>query len=156
MGAVDERLARIEARLELSDLVGRYCRLVDGRDYAGVAALFAADASFHYPGGSAARADLEEFFAGQLTQYEATYHYTHAHLVELAGDDAASGSVDAHAEHAVDGACVVAGIRYEDEYVRDAGEWRFGRRTLQIRYFLPVDKLGTAYRHSSRFPRPTA
>jgi hypothetical protein len=148
-----DRLERIEARLELSDLVARYCRLVDGRDFPGVAALFTADASFHYPGGAATRPELEEFFAAQLLRYDATYHYTHAHLVELTGESTATGSVDAHAEHALEGNCVLAGIRYEDEYVREAEGWRFGRRTLQIRYFLPADRLATAYRHSAGFPR---
>jgi hypothetical protein len=49
---------------------------------------------------------------------------------------------------------VVAGIRYDDRYVREDGRWLLNARTLQIRYFLPWEKFADRYRHNPAFPSP--
>jgi hypothetical protein len=154
---VADRLDRIEARFELQDLVAAYFHAVDARKFDELVSLFLPDAEFRHPGGSVrGAAALESFYREQLARWPATYHYSHAHVVEL-GEGTATGLVDAHAEHADEGTCVVAGLRYEDRYARDAGRWRFAARTLHIRYFLPWEKLGTSYRHSASFAAaPTA
>ena len=91
------------------------------------------------------RCGSPEEAAGAL---ESTYHYVHSQVVEVLGGDRASAVVDAHAEHAMDGTCVLAGIRYVDAYHRAPGGWRFQERELRIRYFLPWQKLGQRYQHS--------
>jgi hypothetical protein len=91
-----------------------------------------------------------------LGRYEATYHYVHSQVVDGLRPGAARAIVDAHAEHALDGSCVLAAIRYADVYRRGPDGWRFAERELQIRYFLPWQKLGTRYRHSELFPRMDA
>lgn len=153
--SMEERVGRIEARIALADLANRYCRLLDHGRFDAVAALFTEDAVFSYPGGSVRGRDvLPSFFAEQLGRYEAWWHYLHGHVVDILDDATAVGSVDAHAEHAQDGACVVAGIRYDDRYRRDGDDWRFSARALQIRYFLPWEKFQHRYRHNAAFPPP--
>jgi ketosteroid isomerase-like protein len=149
---LEERLAQVEARFALGDLVARYFDCVDRRDVAGVVADFAPDGEFSYPGGSArGRADLHAFWSANL-RWDFTYHYPHAHVVRFTGPTIASGYVDAHAEHQQDGGCVVAALRYVDEYVLRDGRWVFQRRDLRFRYFLPVEKLSTpSYRLSATF-----
>lgn len=154
---VAERLERLEDRAALGELVVRYFHAVDARAFDALVGLFLADGEFRHPGGAVrGAAELEAFYREQLARWPATYHYGHGHVVEIAGDRA-RGLVDAHAEHVEDGTCVVAGLRYEDEYARTPEGWRFAARTLHIRYFLPWEKLGAAYRHSARFAEaPTA
>lgn len=158
MSALEARLARIEARVELTELVARYCHRIDARDYAGAAELFSVEGTLSVPDGrvSHGRAAIERFLGGELDSYQSTYHYVHAQVLDVLDAATAAGIVDAHAEHAHDGTCLLAGIRYADRYVHDDGTWRFAGRDLQIRYFLPWQKLGTRYRRSDHFPvQPT-
>lgn len=149
---LEQRLEAVESRLALGDLVARYFDCVDRKDVAGVVADFVADGEFLYPGGGArGRSELGAFWTENL-RWPFTYHYPHAHVVELEGGNAARGYVDAHAEHQQDGGCVVAALRYLDEYVREDGRWLFLRREIRFRYFLPVVKLSTpSYRLSPTF-----
>ena len=151
------RLGRLEARAEIQDLVARYFHAVDARAYADVAALFARDGRIETPSGLGATgtAELTAFFETRLSNYELTYHYPHSELIRLTDDGTATGIVDAHAEHGIDGACVIAAVRYDDAYVMEDGAWRFARRTLSFRYFLPWDQLATAYREGAVKGRPT-
>lgn len=149
---LEERIASLEARHELSQLVARYCHLIDGRDYAGAAGLFEPDGSFAVPDERVTGIDaIREFLRNQLERYEFTYHYVHSQVFDAVGSDRARAVVDAHAEHGEDGTCVLAGIRYADVYRRSESGWKFEERDLQIRYFLPWEKLGSRYHRSKRF-----
>ena len=149
---LEERVALLETRQELSDLVARYCHLIDARDFAGAAGLFEPDGSFTVPDErSTGRDAVREFLRKQLERYEFTYHYVHSQVLEAIESDRARAVVDAHAEHGEDGVCVLAGIRYVDVYRRSESGWRFQERELRIRYFLPWQKLGARYHRSKRF-----
>lgn len=149
---LEERVALLEARNELSDLVARYCHMIDARDYAGASELFDEDASFTVPDERTTGRDaVRAFLQTQLERYEFTYHYVHSQVIDTIEGDRARGVVDAHAEHGEDGTCLLAGIRYVDVYRRGASGWGFQERELQIRYFLPWEKLGTRYHRSRRF-----
>jgi SnoaL-like domain len=152
------RLARLEARAEIQDLVTRYFHGVDARAYADVAALFARDGRIETPSGLGATGttDLATFFETRLSNYELTYHYPHSELVTLAGNGTATGIVDAHAEHGIDGTCVIAAVRYDDAYVVEDGAWRFARRSLSFRYFLPWNDLAGAFHEGAIRGRPTS
>ena len=154
---ITKRLARLEARSEITDLVSRYFHGVDSRAYDTVARLFAADGRIETPAGLGATgtAALAAFFETRLTNYELTYHYPHSVLLSLEDDGTATGIVDAHAEHGIDGTCAIAAVRYDDAYVIEDGAWRFARRTLSFRYFLPWDELATGYREGAVRGRPT-
>jgi hypothetical protein len=150
--SLEERVARLEARYELSDLVARYCHMIDARDYAGASELFEPDASFIVPDERTTGRDaVRDFLQKQLERYEFTYHYVHSQVIDAIDEDRAHGVVDAHAEHGEDGTCVLAGIRYLDVYRRSESGWRFQERELQIRYFLPWSKLDARYHRSKRF-----
>jgi hypothetical protein len=151
------RLGRLEARAEIQDLVARYFHGVDARAYGDVARLFARAGTIETPSGLGATgtAALADFFEARLQNYELTYHYPHSELISLGDDGTATGIVDAHAEHGIDGTCVIAAVRYDDAYVLEDGAWRFARRSLSFRYFLPWDQLAGAYREGAVLGRPT-
>jgi hypothetical protein len=152
--SLEERLALVEARLELAELVARYCHRIDARDVAGASALFSTEGTMSVPDGrvSRGRSEIESFLAVQLGRWQGTYHFVHSQVLDDIGTARPHGLVDAHAEHSGDGVCAYAGIRYSDVYVREPEGWRFASRELQIRYFLPWPELGSNYRHSGRVP----
>lgn len=125
----------LEDRLALQELSARYARAVDRRDYAAFVALFAADAVLCGPGyAMQAHAEIERGIR-LIEQYETTQHCVHNQLVELRGD-AASGEVYCVARHVYTQQGVKRkldmGVRYQDEYRRERGSWRFARRELVL------------------------
>ncbi|MGW0802425.1 nuclear transport factor 2 family protein [Nonomuraea sp. NPDC002799] len=140
-------------RAELSDLVARYGFALDARDWNGAARLFAQEGSLRFTGGSVTgRAELARFYAERVGAYEFTFHYPHAQVFEGDGDRA-TGMVSAHAEHGQDGVCLIAGVRYDDEYVRQDDAWLISSRTINSLYFLPWPDLGTRFHSDVHEPR---
>lgn len=127
--------ASIEDRLALQELSNRYARAVDRRDYAAFVALFAANGVLCGPGyAMTAHAEIERGIR-LIEQYEATQHCVHNQLVEVRGD-AASGETYCVARHIYERDGVKRkldmGVRYQDEYRRERGGWRFTRRELVL------------------------
>jgi hypothetical protein len=158
MGAKTEvmlRLSRLEARQGLADLVARYCMALDDRDLEGVAGMFTADGVLETPGSSVnGRAKILAFYRDRMSRFELTYHYPHSHTVFSLQKRRAQGIVRAHAEHGIDGRCVIAAIDYQDVYAVESGQWRFAKRTLSMKYYLPLDEMITAYRPGAFSGRP--
>jgi ketosteroid isomerase-like protein len=143
MSAVEERLQRIEDRLELLELPARYSKAIDDRDIGAMRDLFCTDGVVYFADGVACEGidALEEFWVEILSGYGMSIHIPHAQVVEQLAGDEATGWVLAHAELAVGDRYVVAAIRYEDEYRRVDGRWRFASRRLLFWYFTDADEL---------------
>jgi hypothetical protein len=149
------RIARIEARHALNDLVANYFLRVDARTYDALADLFTADGTFAFADMKASgRASLLEFWKRRIANYEFTYHYLHAHVITSLGDTGAAGIVTGHAEHAIGGTCVLAALRYDDQYAFEDGAWRIKVRQLTTRYFLPWNELAGNFREGAVSGRP--
>ena len=122
-------------RLALRELVERYARIPDDRDYALVDEIFSEDATLAGPGFELAGREAIRAAMQQIEQYSATLHCVHNHLVEIDAD-AATGEVWCVANHLheVDGvpSKLDWGIRYRDAYAREAGSWRIARRELEL------------------------
>lgn len=152
---LERRLDRLESRLEIQQLVTRYCVVVDDRDLDALAQLFTEDAWFDSVGGrTTGREALVEYYAGRLERYGPTYHYPHGQVVDFEGSDRATGTVLAHAELAIQGEAFVVGIRYRDEYAREDGRWRFRSRDLGVVYAMRLADLphGIGDRLRKRWP----
>ncbi|MBM3345456.1 MAG: nuclear transport factor 2 family protein [Betaproteobacteria bacterium] len=151
------RIDRIEARHALNDLVANYFLRVDARTYDSLADLFTADGTFAFAHMKASgRAGLLEFWQRRIANYEFTYHYLHSHVItsiDLAANTA-TGIVTGHAEHAIDATCVLAALRYDDQYARENGVWRIRTRTLSTRYFLPWNEMASNFREGAVSGRP--
>ena len=144
MHNVEQRLARIEARAALNDLVARYCAAVDDRNLESLANLFTQDGYFGHVGGAGAqgRASIYEYYRGRLQDIPYSFHYPHTHTVDVYDEGHAIGEVTAHAEMGRQSLPpLVAALRYSDEYRFDEGAWRFARRELRFFYFAPMDEV---------------
>jgi hypothetical protein len=134
----------VAARLALRSLVDSYALYVDRAQPAAAAALFSEDARFvaHFytdrrgePVVRRGRAEITAALEAGLARYLATTHVVGGHVVELAGTRAQGETVClAHHVYARHGATrfLVMAVRYEDEYVYEAGTWRFASRQLRV------------------------
>jgi uncharacterized protein (TIGR02246 family) len=136
-GFVEAALTRLEDRLELLELPARYARAIDDRDIPALIDTFCEDGRFVRADGSGpvGRDALERHYVGILRGYGMSLHVPHAQVIERLDGDEATGWVLAHAELCADDRYVVAAMRYEDEYRRVDGRWRFSSRTTSFWYF---------------------
>jgi len=135
------RLERLEARLEIRELIARYCFTVDARDVAGLGECFTRQGVFRsLDGKMSARgreAVIEQFHA-RFAVLGPSNHFTHDQIVEFAPEDPerARGLVNSHAEVIRNGEPLLASLRYHDEYRVEEGRWRFAERVLEFFYYL--------------------
>lgn len=135
---METELSQLAHRLEIQDLIVRYCVAVDDRDLDTVCDLFLPDATFSSVGDPPrGRGEIREYYAARLEQYGMTYHYPHGVTIESLTDEEATGIVLAHAELSIEGHLFVVAMRYYDRYARHEGRWVFAERRLLQFYALP-------------------
>lgn len=141
---LEARVRVLEDRFALQDLVHRYGVAMDERDLDAVAAMFADDAVFVHPAGTATGGrEITEAYRGRLKNYTTTYHYAHTQGVTFTGPVSADGLVTGHAELSIDGRSYLVALRYHDRYVRTDAGWLFLERRQRFTYVLPFDELPT-------------
>jgi hypothetical protein len=122
-------------RLALRDLVYRYALIPDDRNYALVDLVFSPDAVLVGPGFELRGHDAIRTGMQSIERYSATLHAVHNQLVELDGD-VASGTTYCVANHLHEEEArpfkLDWGIRYHDQYRREADGWRIARRKLEL------------------------
>lgn len=131
--ASDETAARREDEHQLRDLANRYARMMDRRRFEWLPQVFAEDGSLIGPGYEMKGHDqLRQGLKG-LEQFSATLHAVLNTYFEIDGDTA-RGEVYCVANHIHEKEGVSfkldMGIRYEDHYVRQSGDW-----VIQSRFF---------------------
>ena len=142
-------LETLIAKEDIRELAMLYARGVDRKDIALLRTLYTADGwDSHGPYFDGPAADYISFLERQLPHMHCGSHHICNHLVSVDGD-IAEGEVYAIAWHLVpDGAGGlkhdVQSVRYIDSYRREAGQWRFARRTLSfdMKLTLPADDHG--------------
>ncbi len=145
------RVARIEDRFGLQDLVARYAVAVDDRDWDAVARMYATDSVFDSVlGRFAGRQAVVDYYRERTESFGATFHYPHTQTVEFTGADTATGLVAAHAELAIGEQTVIVALRYTDRYVREDGVWCFQERTVAQLYAMPLADLLTGLAETDR------
>lgn len=146
MISIDElaaRIDRLEARNAISELVSSYAIACDEHDMPRLADLFCADAEFDSPSGvmqASGREGIAAMFIDLFKIRGPGYHWTHDNFVRFdpADSDRATGLVLSHAETTPGGTVCLAAMKYDDVYRREAGVWRFARRTIQFLYYVPA------------------
>ena len=153
-----DRIARLEARTEIENLIAAYANAVDDRDIDAVGEMFCEDAVFgRYNGTDRAegREAIKAFYHERLGLVGPSFHYPHAVHIEFESDTQAAGVVTAHAEMGVEGKLVVTGFRYQDKYRRDEdGTWRFLQRLSRFYYMMTHDELHDHYSDPIRIRWP--
>jgi uncharacterized protein (TIGR02246 family) len=140
--SLEARIAAVEDRLAIQQLVARYAFAIDDRDLAAVGELFADDARFRSLDGAmdaVGREAIVEQFERRYSVLGPTNHFTHDHAIELDGPARARGRVSLHAELWRNERAMLTALRYADVYEKAGGVWRFSERTLSFFYYLPVE-----------------
>lgn len=136
--SLEQRVKRLEDTLALEQVIDQYAARLDARDLDGYAALFAKDGvwqtgSSQHRGPAEIKAMLVGIFGTPAPRFVNTedYHLVSNVEVELIDHDHARG----HSRYLYvmrgDGGSphpVLAG-RYEDEFVREGGQWKILHRT---------------------------
>lgn len=132
---VDERIARLEARAEIEDLLVRYTFLIDDHEFEALGELFAPDAEFGSPGSShVGRAAIVANYRKLGELYPVSLHEARGSVIDFVAADRASGEVVGFSEQANDEHTVITSFRYADEYVCLDGRWLFGARRVRTLY----------------------
>lgn len=142
-GALEMRIARLEARDAIRELIARYGLVIDDHDLAGIGQLFTEEASFSSRDGvmqARGRQAIVEQFIDRFRVLGISNHFTHDHIIQFEDDDLAraTGLVTSHAEVWRNGQALIGAMRYHDRYQVDQGVWRFQSRELAFLYYLPV------------------
>jgi uncharacterized protein (TIGR02246 family) len=137
--SMEERIDRLESRVEISALVARYCYGVDRRDADIFLSIWHEDAEYLVGAGRGdffGRDDIARFLEVVAGVWRETYHWTTNHTVTFSDADSASGVSEAFAmcgDH--EGKVSFVAARYADEYSRREGTWKLLRREVH-RWFV--------------------
>lgn len=144
MSDPQERLQRLEDMEEIRRLLADYGAMLDGRDAAGFAALFAQEGEWTSPpafrskGPAAIQAMIERLLANGPAEGQS--HILTNFRIDVDGDTATAASrfyvVSATSEGAPR---VRLSGRYDDKLVREGGHWRFLHRALTPELRLPPE-----------------
>jgi len=139
--SLEQRVRRLEDRFAINDLVVQYATLLDDAQWEALGELFAMDGVFASPNSTTTgRAAIIENFKVKHAPFPATLHDPHGIAVEFDDDDHARGTVIGYAELASADAAIVTSIRYQDDYVREDGRWRFATRHVLSLYGMSVQE----------------
>jgi len=130
---------RSDDLVEIEQLLYRYARAIDGKDWKALETVFAPDARIHYAverGAELSAGELGAWLARAMRIFKVTQHVVTNPLIELGGDDTArctSYLTATHLQVRLDGKLVrtTEGSRYSDSLVRSGEGWRIVARKLE-------------------------
>lgn len=137
MTDLEQRIARLEARADIEQLLQRYTLFIDSHRFEELGELFTEDAVF---GSHETRTGIVEFYRERGEMYPISLHLALGMVLEFDGDDSppmrAHATVHGYSEQAGGGHTIATVVQYEDQYVREDGQWRFAVRVVNSLYAL--------------------
>lgn len=143
---VETRLQALEAKIQdLSDreairsLRFRYHECINGEELDAIAGLFTEDAEldFDYLGKATGRAEIAIFFQQVESLLSFVKQFIHNHAVDVRGDHG-KGYAYLEAKTIAKGEAYVVAARYDDEYVKQNGQWKFKKMSLTPYFTVPL------------------
>ena len=140
------RLRRLADQQEIRDVVYRYCRGIDRRDFDLVRNCYHSDATDDHGDFRGGVDDFIAYVQRTIVRFERTLHFIGNMLIEPVGDAARVESY-AVAYHRIPASSskpardFVTGFRYVDDFERRAGEWRIAARVVAAEWSR-VDPVG--------------
>ena len=131
-----DKVAVLQDRLDITDVVYRYARALDDCDWALLRTCFLPDATANYPDKIALRGydAIEDLCRATFEPISASQHINSNVVVSVDGDRARATSY-LHAQHVLlglpDGEQFIFAGRYTDDLVRTADGWRIAELTLE-------------------------
>ena len=127
----------IKARTLIIDVVDRYARSIDMKDYDRLETCFTPSCEVVYGGATALEnpAAVTEFCSGILSQYTSTQHLLGNYEISIEGNTATASTYmcathvfPRDEKHEV----YIVGGTYDDELVRNGDEWLISKRSLTV------------------------
>jgi 3-phenylpropionate/cinnamic acid dioxygenase small subunit len=133
----DRTLLELGDRAAIRDLLMRYGRSVDRRDFAEVATCFTPDATYDGTLGHGTIGDALQSLRERMGRFRTTMHFISTQVIDLRGDTAAceTYALVYHRlgdEEARDD--LIVGVRYLDDLTRDGDSWRIRHRTARLEW----------------------
>lgn len=131
--------AELGVREAIRDVLRRYGRGVDRRDWDLVRSCYHPDATDDH---GVYRGDVDgfvAFFADQVGHWDGTSHHLLDGLIDLDGD-VARCETPATAHHWSGDDDLVMGVRYLDRFESRDGDWRIARRTVVLEWVTTVPR----------------
>lgn len=134
---IEQRVQSLEDKAALKTLVDTFSMLADRKDVANQVLLFTENATVSNYSDSQlgssfqGRKEIGNAFSGFLANFETVYHINGQQTVELQGDRATGVAyclVILISEENGKRIKNTSGVTYNDEYVRDRGEWLISKR----------------------------
>jgi 3-phenylpropionate/cinnamic acid dioxygenase small subunit len=130
MGDTDQ-LQYLQDRLAIDDLLTRYARAIDGKDYSLLDTCFTPDAHIDYTssgGAAGSYPEVRDWLEKTLAMFTMTQHSVTNRHVEITGDTASSHSHFYNPMRFESGQMFTVGGYYHDRLVRTAEGWRIVER----------------------------
>jgi|ERR1700733_4830555 len=128
---LEKEVDGLKSKEAIRDLVLRYCHLAVEADADGLMALFADGGTFGLPStmgmGTVSGEPLRRLIKESIGD-KRPWPFIHNHLIRLEGPDRASGIVHAEIRLGSRGYKLTHFYVYDDQYVMEAGVWRFKHR----------------------------
>lgn len=136
-----DNLDQLAAGRDIGIVKARYCRFVDTKQWAALAALFTPDAILFFPESQAEPCGIDdamEFIASALAAPMVSVHHVHAPEINFTSDDTASviWAMEDHlffpegSDSALGIGSLVGYGHYHEEYRRAADGWKIGNLRL--------------------------
>ena len=128
-------------RLEIQDLLVRYCDAIDSGDFDALDDIFTPDAVIDYTEAGGAKGTLPEiktYLAKALSKFKSMQHMIGIPLIKLDGDTATARTPTFNPmviEHEGEAKVFFVGLWYVDELVRTEAGWRIKSRSEEVSYF---------------------
>lgn len=137
---LENRVAELEARSAIQDLRFRYHVAVNEKDLASIEPLFSQDAEVHFEGIGNARGarEIDALYREVVGQSPFLKQFIHNHLITLVDRDTATGLSYLDARTVRDGESILVAARFDDEYVREHGAWKFRSLRLELFFAVPI------------------
>lgn len=143
---LEERIAALEGAVQtlrdqeaLRALRYRYHECINEGKYDEIPGLFTEDGTldFGYLGKANGRAELVKFFQGVSKLLSFVKQFIHNHVVQVQGDQG-TGLSYLEARSVSKGESYMVAARYDDEYVRQNGQWKFKSMNLTPYFTVPL------------------
>jgi hypothetical protein len=137
--ALESAVRNLSDQEAVRTLRQRYHECINEGKYAEIPALFTEDGTldFGYLGKANGRAELVKFFTGVSQLLSFVKQFIHNHVVQVQGD-AGTGLSYLEAKSVAKGESYLVAARYDDEYVRQNGQWKFKSMKLTPYFTVPL------------------
>src|SRR3982074_3639025 len=152
LGELEAKVAELSEREALRDLRFRYHECINEAKRADIPDLFTEDVEldFGHLGHAKGRDQIKTFFSGLSADRTASdgsrkrglyrvKQFIHNHVVHLHGANA-DGFASLEAKPVYNGEAYVVAARYDDEYVKRNGQWKFSKMKLTPYFMWPLKK----------------